>query len=354
MPRKKVRTKDKAREFFDRRRLGIDRKIRALITGESNTFGIDLNVTVIYEYANEVSFFRSHLDESNARWFTSLDDLVCTVKILSTAINKLKKAASNSNTNTSMGHIDQATLELMKWQENQKTSGTVIQPLPVVNRRSERIESILGSTHPSLLGQDGGGDGFSQNDTDGDNDSEDDSQDEDSDSSDAEEDYEYTMSPKGQSRPHRQIPLITTPRENRHPPKRRREHDDNQRHAQFQAPATIYPTQNTYAANSGQLQLPIPQLQLSGPNTSMGGYSIPNGGSSLPMIPGNQTGMNVGMADPFGGYDIYNGPGFHTGALQDITPTRIQRVPDLPKAKKIRNNKMSRSKISTRNERSEG
>lgn len=69
-------SKDKARQFYDRRRAGIDRKVRSLITGESNEFGVAVNVTIIYEYRNEVSFFRSHLDETNARWFSSLNELV--------------------------------------------------------------------------------------------------------------------------------------------------------------------------------------------------------------------------------------------------------------------------------------
>jgi hypothetical protein len=68
--------KNAAREFYDRRRTGIDRKVRSLITGESNDYGVEMNVTIIYEYANEVSFFRSHVNEESARWFSSFAELV--------------------------------------------------------------------------------------------------------------------------------------------------------------------------------------------------------------------------------------------------------------------------------------
>jgi hypothetical protein len=75
-PRKITARKDESRKFYERRRAGIDRKVRALITGESVDYGLEMNVTVIYEYKNEVSFFRSHRDRKNARWFSSLQELV--------------------------------------------------------------------------------------------------------------------------------------------------------------------------------------------------------------------------------------------------------------------------------------
>lgn len=250
-----------------------------------------------------------------------------------------------------MGNIDPAALELMKWQENQKPSSTAVQPLPATNRRITRTEDILASTHPSLMGQDVGDDMVSQNDTD---ESDDDSQDEDSDSSDAEEDYEYTLSPQGNSRPQRQAPVMMSPRDNRPSSKRRREHDYDHRDTQYQGPPPIYPTYNAYAANNGQLQLPTHQMQLSGPTTGMGGYPLHNGGSSVPMMPPNQNGLNIGTGDPFGGYDIYNGPNFQTGSLQEMLPARTQKVPEVPKAKKTKNSKSSKSRVSMRNGRTRG
>jgi hypothetical protein len=73
--------KDEARLFFDRRRQGLDRKARTMITEESKTHHVDVKVTIIYEYKNEVSFFRSHPTEVGARWFSSIAELVSAVPI---------------------------------------------------------------------------------------------------------------------------------------------------------------------------------------------------------------------------------------------------------------------------------
>jgi hypothetical protein len=47
-----------------------------MITHLCNQFQHSANVTIIYEYRDEVSFFRSHLNENGARWFPSLEALV--------------------------------------------------------------------------------------------------------------------------------------------------------------------------------------------------------------------------------------------------------------------------------------
>jgi hypothetical protein len=72
----KASKNDKSREFYQRRRQGIDRKVRTMITHLCNQFQHSANVTIIYEYRDEVSFFRSHLNENGARWFPSLEALV--------------------------------------------------------------------------------------------------------------------------------------------------------------------------------------------------------------------------------------------------------------------------------------
>jgi hypothetical protein len=72
-----------AREFFNRRRSGLDRKAQTLITHESKKHHVDVKVTIVYEYQNEVSFFRSHPTEVGARWFSSFNELVSVVSIQS-------------------------------------------------------------------------------------------------------------------------------------------------------------------------------------------------------------------------------------------------------------------------------
>lgn len=48
-----------AQVFFGRRGQGVDSKIRSVILGLANKHRVDINVTVIYEYKNQVSIFRS-------------------------------------------------------------------------------------------------------------------------------------------------------------------------------------------------------------------------------------------------------------------------------------------------------
>ena len=64
-----------ARVFFGRRRQGVDSKVRSMILGLANKHNVDINVTVIYEYKNEVSMFRSQPGDTG-RWFSTVRDLV--------------------------------------------------------------------------------------------------------------------------------------------------------------------------------------------------------------------------------------------------------------------------------------
>jgi hypothetical protein len=64
-----------ARVFFDRRRTGLDGKVRSLILGLANKHNVDINVTVIYEYKDEISIFRSQPGDTG-RWFPTVRDLV--------------------------------------------------------------------------------------------------------------------------------------------------------------------------------------------------------------------------------------------------------------------------------------
>ncbi|KAF5845612.1 hypothetical protein GGP41_009357 [Bipolaris sorokiniana] len=52
-----------AQKLFDRRRTGLDRKARDLIMKSLSMHNIDLGITIIYEFGEEVSMFRSHLDD---------------------------------------------------------------------------------------------------------------------------------------------------------------------------------------------------------------------------------------------------------------------------------------------------
>ena len=57
-----------ARVFFGRRRQGVDSKVRSMILGLANKHHVDINVTVIYEYKNEVSIFRSQPGDTGVSW----------------------------------------------------------------------------------------------------------------------------------------------------------------------------------------------------------------------------------------------------------------------------------------------
>ncbi|KAF3005590.1 hypothetical protein E8E13_000138 [Curvularia kusanoi] len=64
-----------ARVFFDRRRTGVDNKIRSMIVVLSNKHHVDINVTVIYKYKDEVSMFRSQPGDGG-QWFPTLTEHV--------------------------------------------------------------------------------------------------------------------------------------------------------------------------------------------------------------------------------------------------------------------------------------
>lgn len=70
-----------AQVFFGRRGQGVDSKVRSMILGLANKHHVDTNVTVIYEYKNEFSIFRSQPADTE-RWFPTVRDLVSCLKIL--------------------------------------------------------------------------------------------------------------------------------------------------------------------------------------------------------------------------------------------------------------------------------
>jgi hypothetical protein len=69
-----------ARKLFDRRRTGLDRKARDLIMKSLSLHNVDIGITIIYEFGDEVSMFRSHLDEG--RWWPTVEDLVRLFQLL--------------------------------------------------------------------------------------------------------------------------------------------------------------------------------------------------------------------------------------------------------------------------------
>lgn len=73
-----TRAQKDARAFFDRRRQGLDGKVRSMILGLANKHNMDINCTVIYEYRDELSIFRSHPGDTG-RWWSSIKELVSNV-----------------------------------------------------------------------------------------------------------------------------------------------------------------------------------------------------------------------------------------------------------------------------------
>lgn len=69
-----------AQKLFDRRRTGLDRKARDLIMKSLSMHNVDLGITIIYEFGEEVSMFRSHLDDG--RWWSTVQDLVSLFQLL--------------------------------------------------------------------------------------------------------------------------------------------------------------------------------------------------------------------------------------------------------------------------------
>jgi hypothetical protein len=72
-----VRDVPGARRLYHRRIAGLGRKAGDLIAKSFNLYGVDVHVTMIYEFDNgaETAMFRSHLN-SHGRWWPSLDALV--------------------------------------------------------------------------------------------------------------------------------------------------------------------------------------------------------------------------------------------------------------------------------------
>jgi hypothetical protein len=66
-----------ARKLFQRRRHGLDRKAKDLVMKEYTQHGVDVQVTIIYEFdaGAETYMFRSHFD-GRGRWWSTLDALV--------------------------------------------------------------------------------------------------------------------------------------------------------------------------------------------------------------------------------------------------------------------------------------
>ncbi|EOA82037.1 hypothetical protein ACJQWK_05062 [Exserohilum turcicum] len=91
-----------AQKLFDRRRTGLDRKARDLIMKSLSMHNVDLGITIIYEFGEEVSMFRSHLDDG--RWWSTVQDLK----------NTCGKGI------TGMGVINEETRGLWEWQVHQE------------------------------------------------------------------------------------------------------------------------------------------------------------------------------------------------------------------------------------------
>ncbi len=71
---KKESSKDAARQFFERRSSGLDRKARDLILKAHQGWQTPVAVTIIYEFNGEISLFRSH--PGDGPWWSSVRELV--------------------------------------------------------------------------------------------------------------------------------------------------------------------------------------------------------------------------------------------------------------------------------------
>jgi hypothetical protein len=336
--------KDEGRKFYNRRRTGIDRKVRTLITGVSNDYGVEMNVTIVYEYADEVSFFRSHGDEGNSRWFSSFEELVSAPGdlILNHVSDHSKRAACAQGTSTDMGVVDQATIELIKWQSRQPVAPNT-PPAQAARIKKELTEDIMNSMHPSMLGTKEEDDRRSQIESDDDGNSDEESHNEDTDSSDGEVQGNYLATPKTPSPRERHRAHTTVPDVRHLSPKRRRTDDDIGGAVQYQSSPIMYPSYNTYQTSGPQLH--VPGQHLNGQIANLGNYPLQSIGQSMSLLPQND--MGNGPADPFGSYEIpsmtqdYSNPGFQPEQLQNLLPVRNRHAPDVPQAKKAKAPKSS-------------
>lgn len=80
---------DAAQKLFDRRRSGLDRKAQTLITMAYGKHNVDIGITIIYEFRDEVAVFRSH-PLADGKWWASLNELVSAPRIY-TVHNDLTK-----------------------------------------------------------------------------------------------------------------------------------------------------------------------------------------------------------------------------------------------------------------------
>lgn len=242
-----------------------------------------------------------------------------------------------------MGCVDQATLELIKWQESQKSGDPASSSLmPAAHSKKELTEDILKSTHPSLLEQDRDIESSSQSDPE----SDDDSQEDESEFSDEEENY--TPSKKPTKHSDRQLPHIAIPEALRRTPKRRRSSNNNHIATPYQTPSAMYPPYNTYPTAPGQLQVPTQHMHITGQPTSLGGYSLQNGGPSMDLVAQSQNAMELGSTDPFGAYDLslpqeYNSPAIQPNQIHDMLPVRTRTPPEVPRARKVKRYKSAKS-----------
>jgi hypothetical protein len=247
----------------------------------------------------------------------------------------MKETASMKGTNTNMGTVDQATIELIRWQEAQKPQTT---------------EDIMDSIHPSMLGENEDGEDPSQNETDNEANSDEESINDDTDTSDDDEEYVVSQRAKPSKRQH--LPPIDP---NCLSPKRKRGDDGISSTVQYQNPAIMYPSNFLYPMGNGQLQVPGQPLPIPGPAAGLGNYSLQNIGQSMSMLPQNQNSIGTGTPDPFGAYDMpsmpqnYNSPGFQAEPLQDMLPLRARRMPEVPQAKTI---KTLKGRVSSRRRKS--
>ena len=73
------------RKLYARRRETVESKVRHMIVDVARLHRIDMHVTVIYEYKNEVSMFRSQ-QEDGRHMSTTLGELVSCLTIVCTQL----------------------------------------------------------------------------------------------------------------------------------------------------------------------------------------------------------------------------------------------------------------------------
>jgi hypothetical protein len=336
-----------ARAFFERRRQGLDSKARALILKLSKDHNVDSNVTIIYEYKDEISIFRSHTGDTGP-WFPTINELVRKTpansdlgSLIGSSLTSAKRGRSINN--TEMGSVDQMTRDLLDWHARQKTALDT-QPTPRNHMRTQMEQSTFVETggHQTLQNhqpREGGDDSVNETDKDDRTDADYGSEDESGD-----DDYESLEKPSTVSDTKKGYPcgdLAGIPRQS---PKRRRgvmegSHADG---SSFASPSP-QPAYQSYSHFHGA----SPQLQFASSANGMNTFLPQTGVAPMPLVSHPQNGITpdncfypeMGMTN----FDLE--PNYLPERAPPIVPFRSQSrsgLPQPPLPNRSRNTKVAK------------